>query len=49
MQELSYLQEIGLFSRYAQNDERADLKAGCSNMLAIKDISYAMPEDVKHT
>ncbi len=47
MQELSDLQEIVLFARYDQNDARGDIKSGWSHVLAVKDISYAMPATVQ--
>jgi len=47
MQELSELQETVLFARYDRDDERGDIKSGWSHVLAIKDISYAMPTNVQ--
>ena len=48
MQELSGLQEIVLYARFDQNDERGDIKSGWSHVLAVKDISYAMPQSVQN-
>lgn len=48
MQELSELQEIVLYARFDQNDQRGDIKSAWSHVLAIKDVSYAMPEGVQH-
>jgi len=48
MQELSELQEIVLYARFDQNDQRGDTKSAWSHVLAIKDVSYAMPENVQH-
>ena len=47
MQELSSLQEIVLYARYDQEDERGDVKSGWSHVLAVKDISYAMPQSIQ--
>ena len=47
MKELAHLQEVVLYARYDQADDRGDLKTGWSHVLAVKDISYAMPENVQ--
>lgn len=47
MKELAHLQEVVLYARYDREDERGDLKTGWSHVLAVKDISYAMPADVQ--
>ena len=49
MKELTSLQEVVLYARYDRNDERGDIKSGWSHVLAVKDISYAMPLDVQNT
>ena len=47
MQELTELQEVVLYARFDNNDERGNIKSGWSHVLAVKDISYAMPESVQ--
>ncbi|MFK7794365.1 MAG: hypothetical protein AB8B89_03360 [Gammaproteobacteria bacterium] len=47
MQELTELQEVVLYARFDSDDERGDIKSGWSHVLAVKDISYAMPEPVQ--
>ena len=47
MQELTELQEVVLYARFDRDDARGDLKSGWSHVLAVKDISYAMPESVQ--
>lgn len=47
MKELTNLQEVVLYARYDRDDERGDIKSGWSHVLAVKDISYAMPLDVQ--
>ena len=47
MQELTELQEVVLYARFDGDDERGDVKSGWSHVLAVKDISYAMPEHVQ--
>ena len=49
MQELTKLQEVVFYARYDQQDERGDIKTGWVHVLAIKDISYAMPEPVQES
>ena len=47
MQELTELQEVVLYARFDRDDDRGDIKSGWSHVLAVKDISYAMPEPVQ--
>lgn len=47
MQELTELQEVVLYARFDSDDDRGDIKSGWSHVLAVKDISYAMPELVQ--
>ena len=47
MQELTKLQEVVFYARYDQQDERGDIKTGWVHVLAVKDISYAMPATVQ--
>ena len=47
MQELTKLQEVVFYARYDIDDDRGDIKTGWVHVLAIKDISYAMPESVQ--
>ena len=47
MQELSELQEVVLYARYERDDERGNIKSAWSHVLAVKDISYAMPTEVQ--
>ncbi len=47
MQELTELQEVVLYARFDSDDDRGDIKSGWSHVLAVKDISYAMPEAVQ--
>ncbi|MDW3095144.1 MAG: hypothetical protein R8G33_05680 [Gammaproteobacteria bacterium] len=47
MQELTELQEVVLYARFDRDDDRGDIKSGWSHVLAVKDISYAMPESVQ--
>ena len=47
MKELTELQEVVLYARYDQEDERGDIKTGWAHVLAVKDLSYAMPERVQ--
>ncbi len=47
MQELTELQEVVLYARFDSGDDRGDIKSGWSHVLAVKDISYAMPELVQ--
>lgn len=47
MQELTKLQEVVFYARYDQQDERGDVKTGWVHVLAVKDISYAMPQAVQ--
>lgn len=47
MQELTELQEVVLYARFDNDDDRGDIKSGWSHVLAVKDISYAMPKSVQ--
>ena len=47
MKELTELQEVVLYARFDQEDERGDIKTGWSHVLAVKDLSYAMPTQVQ--
>ena len=47
MQELTELQEVVLYARFDHDDDRGDIKSGWSHVLAVKDISYAMPKPVQ--
>ena len=47
MKELARLQEVILYARYDREDERGDIKTGWAHVLAIKDLSYAMPEEAQ--
>ena len=47
MKELSELQEVVLYARYDRDDERGDIKTGWAHVLAVKDLSYAMPQKVR--
>lgn len=47
MQELTELQEVVLYARFDSGDDRGNIKSGWSHVLAVKDISYAMPELVQ--
>ncbi len=47
MKELTELQEVVLYARFDREDERGDIKTGWSHVLAVKDLSYAMPEKVQ--
>lgn len=47
MQELTELQEVVLYARFDRDDERGDIKSAWSHVLAVKDVSYAMPESVQ--
>lgn len=47
MQELTKLQEVVFYARYDQQDDRGDIKTGWVHVLAVKDISYAMPATVQ--
>ena len=47
MRELTELQEVVLYARFDSDDDRGDIKSGWSHVLAVKDISYAMPESVQ--
>ena len=49
MKELSQLQEIVLYARFERDHDRANLKTAWSHVLAIEDISYAMPQDVQQS
>ena len=46
MKEITKLQEVVFYARY-DDDERGDVKTGWVHVLAIKDISYAMPDSVQ--
>ena len=47
MKELTELQEVVFYARYDSSDERGDIKTGWAHVLAVKDLSYAMPQAVK--
>ena len=47
MKELTELQEVVLYARFDREDDRGDIKTGWSHVLAVKDLSYAMPEKVQ--
>ena len=47
MKELTELQEVVLYARFDREDERGDIKTGWSHVLAVKDLSYAMPAEVQ--
>lgn len=47
MKELTELQEVILYAKYDYDDERGDIKTGWSHVLAVKDLSYSMPMDIK--
>lgn len=49
MKELTQLQEVVLYARYDQEDERADIKTGWAHVLAVKDMSYTMPDNVQQS
>ena len=49
MQELTKLQEVVFYARYDRQDERGDIKTGWVHVLAVKDISYAMPQSVQNS
>lgn len=49
MQEITKLQEVVFYARYDNLDDRGDIKTGWVHILAIKDISYAMPESVQES
>ena len=49
MKELTELQEVVLYARYDQQDERGDIKTGWAHVLAVKDLSYAMPPQVQES
>ena len=49
MKELTQLQEVVLYARYDQEDERGDIKTGWAHVLAVKDLSYAMPSAVQNS
>ena len=49
MKELTELQEVVLYARYDQRDERGDIKTGWAHVLAVKDLSYAMPPPVQNS
>ena len=47
MKELTELQEVVFYARFDRDDERGDIKTGWSHVLAVKDLSYAMPDKVQ--
>jgi hypothetical protein len=47
MQELTKLQEVVLYAHFDRDDDRGDIKSGWAHVLAVRDISYAMPESVQ--
>lgn len=48
MKELTELQEVVLYARFDSDDDRTDIKTGWSHVLAVKDLSYAMPSEVQN-
>ncbi len=49
MKELTELQEVVLYARFDRGDERGDIKTGWAHVLAVKDLSYAMPKEVQNS
>lgn len=49
MKELTELQEVILYAKYDRDDERGDIKTGWSHVLAVKDLSYSMPIQIKQS
>lgn len=49
MQELTELQEVVFYARYDRQDERGDIKTGWVHVLAVKDLSFAMPTPVQES
>jgi len=47
MKELTELQEVVLYAQYDDGDERGDIKTDWSHVIAVKDLSYNMPIQVK--
>ena len=45
--ELSKLQQVMLFARYDTKDERGDTTVAWSHMLALQDLSLAMPKNIQ--
>lgn len=45
--ELSELQQVMLFARYDDGDERGETTVGWSHALTIRDLSFAMPENIQ--
>lgn len=49
MKELTELQEVILYAKYDQLDERGNIKTGWSHIIAVKDLSYSMPVQIKQS
>ena len=45
--ELSKLQQVMLFARYDVEDPRGETTVGWSHVLTIRDLSFAMPENIQ--
>ena len=45
--ELSELQQVMLFARYGKGDVRGDTTEGWSYVLALRDLSLAMPKNIQ--
>ena len=45
--ELSELQQVMLFARYGNGDARGDTTAGWTHVLALRDLSVAMPANIQ--
>lgn len=49
MKELTELQEVILYAKYDHDDERGDIKTGWPHVLAVKDLSYSVPAEIKQS
>jgi hypothetical protein len=47
MKELTELQEVILYAKYDDDDDRGNIKTGWSHVLAVKDLSYSMPAEIR--
>lgn len=45
--ELSELQQVLLFARYGKGGVRGDVTEGWSDLLALRDLSFAMPANIQ--
>ncbi len=45
--ELSERQQVLLFARYGKGDVRGDVTEGWSDLLALRDLSFAMPANIQ--